>query len=425
MSVSSSSTQLVHIARQPIYDAAFEVVAYELLFRGSDGKDESVRPGIYATTQIIVNAFTEFGLEQIVGQRMCLINLTRDFLVGDLPVPFEPGQAILEVLGDVEVDDDVLAGVSKLVDLGHEIAIDNAVIGDGYYELRSLAGYVKINLATSERIDLEEAVVRLRQFPKMKIIACGVDTDALIGLARDLGVDFYEGQAMGRPQVLSAQSISPSKLRRLELLSTLNAEDVDLAKVVEIVTGDPGLSFRVLRATNSASSGLPRKVSSVKDAVVMLGMTRIRQWVALMLVSDIAENATDDQLETTMARARLCQTVADRLDLRGDTAFTIGLLAGIAELLGERIDDLVQRLPLTTEVSEALVHRTGRLGQVLSMVKAYEASDSTALQGAQVSSAELAKAYLSALGWSVKTVGGVMGGGPRRLPPAAALRGRH
>lgn len=410
---------MVHIGRQPIYDRFYDVVAYELLFRGTGGED-APKTGLYATSQIIVNAFTEFGLEQIVGSRRCFLNLTRDFLVGDLPVPFEPGQAVLEILDDVEIDDDVLSGVSRLTDLGYQIAIQDTVGGDGYYELRSLAAYAKINILGRDRASLEKSVAELREFSKMQLVATGIETDELSALASFVKVDFYQGQAIGQPQVLSSQSISPSKLRRLELLAALNAEDVDLGSVVEIVTGDPGLSFRVLRATNSASAGLPRKVSSVHDAVVMLGLTRIRQWVALMLVTDVAESATDDQLEVTMARARLCQIVADRLDLRGDTAFTIGLLAGIADLVGEPVEELATRLPLTTDITEALVHRTGRLGRVLAMVRAYEASDPNALHGSQVSSAEFAKAYLAAVGWSVKTVGGVLGSGPRRLPPVAS-----
>ena len=425
MPSSSAATQLVHIGRQPIYDRDSNVVGYELLFRGAAEDTEASRRSLYATTRIIVNAFTEFGLEQIVGNRLCFINLTRDFLTGDLPVPFEPGQAVLEILEDVEIDDEVLAGVSRLVDLGYPIAIDDVVAGDGYYELRSLAAYVKVDILDRDRAELEETVARLRQFPGIKLIAERAETDAHIELAEWLNFDYFQGHALGRPQVLTVQALSPSRLRRLELLGALNASDVDLERVVSIVTGDPGLSFRVLRATNSASTGLPRKVSSVRDAVVMLGLSRIRQWVALMLVSDIAESASEDQLSTTMARARLCQIVADRLDLPGDAAFTVGLLAGIAELISEPIAELVQRLPLTGEVTDALVRGTGRLGQVLSMVRAYESTDVNALHGALVSSAELAKAYLAAVGWSVRTIDGVMGGGgdPRRLPPGA--RGRR
>ena len=151
------------------------------------------------------------------------------------------------------------------------------------------------------------------------------------------------------------------------------------------------------------------KVASVRDAVILLGSAKIRQWAALMLVSDVAESATEDQLSTTMARARLCQTVAERLGLQGEAACTVGLLAGVAEVISEPVAELVNRLPLTVEVADALVDGHGRLGQVLSIVRAYEVADEHALAAAPVSSADLAKAYLSAVGWSMRTIEGALG----------------
>ena len=105
---------LVHIGRQPIYDRAGEVVAYELLFRGARTASQAGKSDAYATTQVILNAFAEFGLEQIVGDKRCLLNMTREFLVGDLPLPFEPDRVVLEVLETVEIDDEVIAGVAAL-----------------------------------------------------------------------------------------------------------------------------------------------------------------------------------------------------------------------------------------------------------------------------------------------------------------------
>ena len=173
--------------------------------------------------------------------------------------------------------------------------------------------------------------------------------------------------------------------------------------MVSIVTGDPALSFRVLRATNSAAVGLPRQVSSVHDAVMLLGTVKIRQWVSLMLVSDIA-GASDEQLATTMATARLCQTVAERLGAPTDSAFTAGLLAGVADLLGLPVAVLVGGLPLTDEVAGALLDGTGPLGEVLAVVRAYEQDEPGP---ARVDGAELAQQYLAALGWSTRTCAAV------------------
>ncbi len=402
-------TQLVHIGRQPLYDWAGHVVGYELLFRGAADEVEASRRTAYATSQVIVNAFTEFGLEQLVGGRKCFINLTRDFLVGDLPLPFDPDHAILEILETVEIDDAVLAGTARLVQQGYEIALDDFVFGLGHERLLGLASYVKLDLLIREPDELTEVVARCRRYPGIKLVAERVETEEHILLAQRLGFDLLQGYAVGRPQVLTAVALSPSRLRRLELLGAVTAEDADIAKVSAIVQSDPALSYRVLRATNSAASGLPRKVASVRDAVVLLGSAKIRQWAALMLVSDVAESATEDQLSTTMARARLCQTVAERLGLHGEAAFTVGLLAGVAELISEPVAELVNRLPLTVEVADALVDGHGRLGQVLSIVRAYETADEHALASAPVSSADLAKAYLSAVGWSMRTIEGALG----------------
>lgn len=400
------STQLVHIGRQPLYDWAGHVVGYELLFRGAADEVEASRRTAYATSQVIVNAFTEFGLEQLVGGRKCFINLTRDFLVGELPLPFDPDHAILEILETVEIDDAVLAGTARLVQQGYEIALDDFVFGLGHERLLGLASYVKLDLLIREPDELTEVVARCRRYPGIKLVAERVETEEHILLAQRLGFDLLQGYAVGRPQVLTAVALSPSRLRRLELLGAVTAEDADIAKVSTIVQSDPALSYRVLRATNSAASGLPRKVASVRDAVVLLGSAKIRQWAALMLVSDVAESATEDQLSTTMARARLCQTVAERLGLQGEAAFTVGLLAGVAELISEPVAELVNRLPLTVEVADALVDGHGRLGQVLSIVRAYEIADEHALAAAPVSSVDLAKAYLSAVGWSMRTIEG-------------------
>jgi c-di-GMP-related signal transduction protein len=406
-------TQMVHIGRQPVYDRDGEVYGYELLFRGAMDALSSSHASAYATSQVILNAFTEFGIGQLVGDRTCFINLTRDFLVGALAVPFEPGQAVLEVLETITVDDAVVAGVELLAARGYRIALDDFVWGTGHERLLTFASYVKLNIVGADPVLVAETVRRCRAYPDVRLVAERLESAADVAFARRLGFDFFQGYVLSRPQVLSAVSRSTSRLHRVSLLGALTGDRVDLDQVVANVTSDPALSFRVLQATNSASAGLSRNVSSVRDAVLLLGARRIRQWVALMIVADLAE-ARDDQLSTTMTRARLCQNLAERLGQSGESAFTVGLLAGVAELLDTPADELVSRLPLTADVAEALVSGRGPLGEVLTMVRAYEACDGELLEHAPVSSAELAREYLAALGWSVRTLDGVLGAGTRR-----------
>ena len=282
-------TQAVHIGRQPIYDRAGGVVAYELLFRGSRDATGADRSNSYATSQVIVNAFTEFGVADLAGDRTCFINLTRDFITGELELPFEPERVVLEILETVEVDDEVVAGVAALVERGFAVALDDFVWGRGHERLLDLASYVKLDLLGADPTGVADECRRCRAHGRVRLVAERLETAADVDLARRLGFDLYQGYGLSRPQVLSATSLSSSRAHRLELLGALAGEDADIARVASIVMGDPGLSFRVLRATNSAGVGLPRRLASIHDAVMLLGTVRIRQWVSLMLVSDLSE----------------------------------------------------------------------------------------------------------------------------------------
>ena len=87
------SAPLVHVGRQGIYDQTGDVVAYELSFRDAADAPRATSRGPYATSRVIISAFTDFGLEQLVGSKACFINVTREFLVGELPVPFDSGSS--------------------------------------------------------------------------------------------------------------------------------------------------------------------------------------------------------------------------------------------------------------------------------------------------------------------------------------------
>jgi EAL and modified HD-GYP domain-containing signal transduction protein len=181
------------------------------------------------------------------------------------------------------------------------------------------------------------------------------------------------------------------------MVALLAAAEVDFDEVVSLITGDPALTYRVLRATNAAASGVRHRVSSVREAVVLLGLPTIRQWVTLMLLGEVTEGA-EDRLVATMTRARMCQTVGRRAGLSGDAAFSVGLLSGVAELIGLSPADVVHQLPLSEEVGAALADRAGPLGQVLTAVCDY--SDGNAAGLADLLGPDAAvNAYLTAMKW--------------------------
>jgi EAL and modified HD-GYP domain-containing signal transduction protein len=390
----------VHIGRQAIYDGD-RVHGYELLFRSHAEARVASSRGASATGAIIHNAFAEFGLASLVGNRRCFINVTREYLTGQLPLPFDPGQVVLEVLESVEVDDEVAAFVERLVAAGYDIALDDFVVGSDHERLLDVASYVKIDVASSPESALRPEVARLRE-RGLTVVAERVETEEDVAYARDLGFHLMQGYALGRPQTLSMRTLGVSQARRLELFGALSDSDLDLTRVVSLISADPALALRVLQATNSAQTGLKRRVSSLQEAVTMLGVNRIRQWVSLMVLTDVT-GVDQETLTGLVTRARLCHTVTEWLGGSGDAGFMVGLVAGIADLMEEDVHDVVRRLPLDMSVAAAVVEHEGVLGQALQSVLAYEGWSATPYLGGRPNG--LAEAHLAAMVWSNRLVG--------------------
>ncbi|WIM93751.1 HDOD domain-containing protein [Actinoplanes oblitus] len=385
----------VHVGRQPIFDAQGTVVAFELLFRGRMDSVASGRQDTYATSTVMINAFTEFGIAEVAGNRPCFINLTREFLTGRLPLPFGPEQVVLEVLETVTVDDEVIEGITALAGAGYRIALDDFVWGSGHEQLLGLASYVKLDLLDGDLSRLDEIVAACRRHPGLQLVAERLETAEQVAIADRYGMELRQGYWLSRPQVLSTPSLSPSRLRRLELVAALMSPDVPLEKITSIIVSDPALALRVLRVSNSVAAGVVSRISSVRQAVMLVGLTRIRRWATLMVVDDVAE-APEEQLLTALTQARLCENLAARFGADQGAAFVAGLVTGMARLMGSTPSAMAEQLPLTADVADALTSGTGRLGQVLNAVSAYEAGEA--------GSADLAGPALDAMRWSTRTL---------------------
>ncbi|MFI5896900.1 EAL and HDOD domain-containing protein [Actinoplanes sp. NPDC051513] len=394
----ADGTPFVHVARQPIFDSTGDVVAYELLFRGRmDAVDAQSRDS-YATSQVMVNTFTEFGVDEVVGDRICFINLTAEFLVGELPLPFPPDQMVLEVLETVAVDDEVVKGVAALVEAGYRIALDDFVWGSGHERLLPYASYVKLDLLSADLDHLDQIVEACRAWPEIQIVAEGIETPDLLKLCDSYGFELRQGYVLSRPQTLTTVSLSPSRLRQLELIGVLSAPETDIERVREIVTGDPALTIRVLRASNSAMVSPQARISSIRQAIVMLGLDQIRQWAMLMAVADAAD-ATEAQMIEVLTHARLCVNLAPTFGVDPDAAFVAGLIAAVAPILGMSPAMLAHHLPLETEIANALSRGVGRFGQLLRTVEVYQRGDLAEL-AATYTGADLTGKMIEAMRWA-------------------------
>jgi EAL and modified HD-GYP domain-containing signal transduction protein len=96
------------------------------------------------------------------------------------------------------------------------------------------------------------------------------------------------------------------------------------------------------------------------------------RWATLLLLSGI-DDCPPAYLEVAIQRARTCELLAVQHHLeRADHAYLVGLLSLLDSMLRVPLEEVIPDLPLSPEIGEALLHREGELGQILSAVLGYE-----------------------------------------------------
>ncbi|MFO1381907.1 MAG: HDOD domain-containing protein [Chitinivorax sp.] len=122
-----------------------------------------------------------------------------------------------------------------------------------------------------------------------------------------------------------------------ELIASFDRDDIDVASLATKVSKDQVISAKVLRLANTAHFGSPRQISSIEDAVIVLGFDKLR---TLVIASGIAGMAIPIPAFDKVHYWRYSLNVANTAKLlakmarhNGEVAFTAGLLHSIGQLL--------------------------------------------------------------------------------------------
>lgn len=389
----------VFIGRQPIYDRELRVIGYELLYRGGEGNRAGEIDGDRATSQVLVNAFLEIGLERLVGDRLAFINLTRAFLTAfpELGLPRE--RVVLEVLEDIEVDEEVVAAVRGLSRKGYRIALDDFIFHERLRPLVDLADIIKIDVLALSAEALAEHVARLRH-PRRRLLAEKVEDQAMFRRCRELGFDYFQGYFFCRPEVVKGRRPPPNRMAVLRLLAELQDPRTTAERLEALVGADAALGYRLVRLVNSPWFGLRTRVDSLRRAIVVLGTRQLRALASVLAMARI-EGKPSELMTLALVRARMCELLAARSG-RADpqAAFTAGLFSVLDALLDQPMDELLEELPLADEVAAALARREGPVGAILDCVLRYEHAEWERACCPGLRPEAVRDAYLEALDWA-------------------------
>jgi c-di-GMP phosphodiesterase len=386
----------VFVARQPIFNRDLQVAGYELLFRGGDAATALVSDSEGATASVVLNSFTEIGLERIVGSKTAWINVSREFVLDGLAATMPPSVVGLEILEDELLDERFVHALIDLKRQGYRLALDDFQYSVSAERVLALADLVKLDVLELGREGVAREVARLKPYG-MTLLAEKVETHEDHAYCVELGFDLFQGFFFCRPELVHNRGIFANRTSLLQVLAALQDPTVQLGQLEHMVARDVGLSYRLLRYINSAFFGLRFEISSIRQALALLGVQNLRRWATLTVLASV-DGKPPELTVTALTRARFCERAGEQLPgPRPGELFTLGLFSVIDALMDAPIEDVVALIPFPTDMREALIARTGEKGALLECVTALEAGDFDRAQKLVRRAGEL---YVDALMWA-------------------------
>ena len=390
---------------------AGSIVAFELLFRsGQTATTANVTNDSFATANVIINAFSQLGIKNVLGQHRGFINVGAEMLMSDTIYLLPSKYVVLEILEGTKISDDVVQRCIKLKQMGYQLALDDVIEVSKEIELLlPIVGVVKIDVLALDNAELASIVNKLKRWP-VQILAEKVESHQQASYCKELGFQMFQGYYFTVPEIISGKRVDPSKLKLLKLLK-LVMSDIDIEEIVEEFKQQPGLSYNLMRMVNSVASGLSRKITSIKHAVMILGRKQLQIWIQLLIytANQSDKSMSNALMQTAAARGKLMElvAVAERPHDKNyqDRAFMVGILSLLDVLLGMEMKQVIDKLDIADDMRQALMARDGRLGQELKLVEYSEKSDIAAIQLMLtdlgfLSLSELTNLEIDAVGWA-------------------------
>lgn len=366
----------VFVARQPILDPLGHIIAYELLFRESMDNYFRNTDGDLATSSVISSSFFLMDINKLTMGKPAFINFTAKLLKEDMVTLLPKHQVVIEILENVEPDPEILVACKQLKANGYQLALDDFVFRPEYRSLIELADIIKVDFQATTGLELKALIQRLKGL-KIRFLAEKVETLNEYEKAKEYGYGLFQGFFFSRPNIVQGKDISSNKLNYLRLLQQVNSPHIEIDELDKIIKADISLTYKLLKFINSSAFGFKAQISSIKQALVLLGLNEVKKWASVIVMGNITHGKPDALAIQSYVRASFAEKLAPKVGLAGmgSNAFLLGLFSLIDACLDRPLPEILEELPIEVAVKNALLGQPNGYLYLLDLIIAYEKGD--------------------------------------------------
>ena len=362
------------VSKQPMFNPQGVTDAYELLYCFASYSDEQKEP----TDEEIDEAkeYLRSNFDCIFNNKIAYVRFSHRLLQANFHEMFMKDKLIIEVTAEMLTDPSTLQKCMQLKRLGYSIAFSDLLYSEDNIELFNFADVVRFNINE----DADEIIATVKKcHEKGKLaMADNVETQDEFEFARDTGIDYIRGHFFAKPVLETKRSGGPMIKTFLQILALLYSPEPNIEYISAIISTDPVLTIKLLKVINQLCADRGNTVSTVHQALVLLGIDRLKEWIYLVGLQRLNRNSPAEILRLALFRARFCERIARNssggVGSRSMEIYLMGLISIITGTSDDALIKALEDLPVSDEIKSSIVGG-GIFSDIYHLSCAYESGD--------------------------------------------------
>lgn len=366
------------VVRQAIKDIRTDsIVGYELMVQ--EDKDSLYNP---STDSVAANAMVSFlseNSECIFKDKKTFMTFTPTLLFRNTPKIFDKEKVVIQIEDNIIVHSLASIIISKYKEEGYRFAINDFQFTPKYFSMLEYVDYIKVDISNkmdeTQRRSISNVVDMAHGFQK-EFIATGVNSKEVYEYAKELQVDYVEGNYISNTTMTKTSKLDFMQGNLYQLIIEITRDEPNIEMLEEIVSRDASLTYALLKMANSAYFASHRETTSVRQALVKVGINQLKQWIYLLSFEDNQEeNSSEELLKTSFMRANLASRLVKRLKkfvITSSDAYLLGMFSTLEYMIDAPMEEILQEIPIVEEVKTALISKEGPAGRLYELILCYE-----------------------------------------------------
>lgn len=369
-----------YIVRQTIMDKDQKAVGYEIMY--ADDQVEMWQADDTSAANAIENFLSSMDTGSFIGGKTAYITFTKNLLVKNIPKMFDTDKLVIQIEDTLITNPMSHSLITKFKQSGYKVAVVDFEFAPRYFGVLDIVDYIKVNFKNHEDPSLENIIRIGKSFGK-SMIAYNIDCAEAYEKAVLYGCTGFQGSYVADKIPASLQKSKVMQGNFMMLMVAVNRDEPDIDEIEEIVSRDVSLTYALLKLVNSAYFALRNRAKSVKQALVILGLGQLKQWIYLLSFKADDGSMPDELIKLSFLRGSFCSELldfADNMDISRSEAYLMGMFSTLGKLMQMPLADVLAQIPISDEVKNALISREGRAGLLFDTIISYENAEWTKMR---------------------------------------------